>query len=92
MGERKAKWQVLEMRAANVLCNPAEYGDNEAAKALGEDAAEHADSGRGKALVEIGGGSRLCYKYVEECSGESVRHATPAKVVQLLRPVSEEKA
>ena len=40
------KWEVegqaLKMRAARVLCNPASYGNNEAAESLGENIAERA--------------------------------------------------
>lgn len=92
MGEGD-KGQILEERAAHVLRDPTEYGDHEAAEALGKYAAEHSCSAaRGEALVEIGRSCRLRDKNVQKSGGERVGHAAPAKTVQRLRAVGEEEA
>ena len=42
MKKRDVEGQALKVRAARVLCNPAGYGNNEAAESLGENIAERA--------------------------------------------------
>ncbi len=40
MRKREVEGQALKVRAGHVLCNPASYGNKEAAESLGENIAE----------------------------------------------------